>query len=383
MRGHEEVVDGVPRGLAVAAGVVWRLALLVVAGVVVLSVLLRLRLVVVPLVVAVALAAVLAGETARLSRLLPRSVAALLVTVSATALLGAVVWWVVRAVRGQWDELVAGVSSGVDEVQQLLTERGVDTASIEQLQEQVLQALGDNQDKVASGVLSGATVLAEVLAGLALVVVLLFFLLRDGPAMWLWALRQLPQPGRVDVAGRAALGTLAGYLRGTAVLGAFDAVGIGTALAVLGVPLAVPLAALVFLGGFVPLVGATLTGAVAVLVALVAKGPVTAGLVLAAVVVVQQLESQVLAPVVLGRTLELHPVAVVVALSTGGVLAGILGAAAAVPLTASAWAVVRALRADDGAGAERREEATGAVADLSYPDDDVPARAATGPPGAT
>jgi predicted PurR-regulated permease PerM len=383
VRGHEEVVDGVPRGLAVAAGVVWRLALLVVAGVVVLSVLLRLRLVVVPLVVAVALAAVLAGETARLSRLLPRSVAALLVTVSATALLGAVVWWVVRAVRGQWDELVAGVSSGVDEVQQLLTERGVDTASIEQLQEQVLQALGDNQDKVASGVLSGATVLAEVLAGLALVVVLLFFLLRDGPAMWLWALRQLPQPGRVDVAGRAALGTLAGYLRGTAVLGAFDAVGIGTALAVLGVPLAVPLAALVFLGGFVPLVGATLTGAVAVLVALVAKGPVTAGLVLAAVVVVQQLESQVLAPVVLGRTLELHPVAVVVALSTGGVLAGILGAAAAVPLTASAWAVVRALRADDGAGAERREEATGAVADLSYPDDDVPARAATGPPGAT
>jgi predicted PurR-regulated permease PerM len=117
-------------------------------------------------------------------------------------------------------------------------------------------------------------------------------------------------------------------------------------LLLLGVPLAVPLAALVFLGGFIPLIGATLTGAVAVLVALVTEGPVTAGLVLLAVVVIQQVEGQVLAPVVLGRTLELHPVAVTAALTTGAVLGGVLGAAASVPLVAALWAVVRALRPD-------------------------------------
>ncbi|HWG94901.1 MAG TPA: AI-2E family transporter, partial [Mycobacteriales bacterium] len=128
--------------------------------------------------------------------------------------------------------------------------------------------------------------------------------------------------------------------------GAFDAVGIGLALLLLQVPLAVPLAALVFLGGFVPLVGATLTGAVAVLVALVANGPVTAGLVLVAVAVVQQVESQVVAPVVLGRTLELHPVAVTASLTAGAVLGGVLGAAASVPVVAALWAVVRALRED-------------------------------------
>jgi putative heme transporter len=331
----------------VAAGVAWRVLLLALAGGLVGLIALRLRLVVVPFVIAVALTAILWRQTTQLARVMPRSLAALVVTLSATTVLGGAIYLVVRAVWAQWDELVESTSAGIEEVQDLLARLGVDRNRLEELQQQAVDAVQDNQDRITAGVLSGASVLAEVVVGLILTVVILFFCLRDGSAMWAWAVRQIPQLGaRVDLGGRAALGTLAGYLRGTAILGAFDAVFIGLALVLLGVPLAVPLAALVFLGGFIPLVGATLTGAVAVLVAFVANGPVTAGLVLLAVVVVQQVESQVVAPVVLGRTLELHPVAVTVSLTAGAVLGGVLGAAASVPLVAALWAVVRVLRGD-------------------------------------
>jgi predicted PurR-regulated permease PerM len=337
----------VPQLLVVAAGVAWRLLLLAVVGVLLGYVALRLRLVVIPFLLAVALAAVLWDLTSRLARAMPRSAAALVVTLGSTTLLGAVIYFVVRAVTDQYDELVESTTAGLDEVQALLGRFGVDRLQIDDLQEQALQALQDNQERITAGVLSGASVLAEVVGGLLLTVVLLFFCLRDGRVMWEWAVRLVPRIGpTVDVGGRAALGTLSAYLRGTAILGAFDAVLIGLALLLLGVPLAVPLAALVFLGGFIPLVGATLTGAVAVLVALVTEGPVTAGLALLAVIVVQQVESQVLGPVVLGRTLELHPVAVTASLTAGAVLGGVLGAAASVPVTAAMWAVVRALRPD-------------------------------------
>ena len=337
----------VPTGLAVAAGVAWRLVLLAVVAYVLGRIALELRLIVIPFVLAVALAAVLWDATTVLARVLPRPLAALLVTLASTSVLGGVIYFVVRAVLDQYDELVLSTTAGIDQVQDLLASLGLDQLRLDALQDQGLQALEDNQARITAGVLSGATVLAELVAGLLLTVVLLFFCLRDGRAMWEWTVRLVPRAGaRVDVGGRAALGTLSAYLRGTAILGTFDAVFIGLALLVLGVPLAVPLAALVFLGGFIPLVGATITGAVAVLVALVTEGPVTAGLVLLAVVVVQQVESQVVTPVVLGRTLELHPVAVTAALTAGAVLGGVLGAAASVPLLAAAWAVVRALRPD-------------------------------------
>ena len=332
----------------VAAGLAWRLLLLLAVGLLLGLVALRLRLVVLPLLLAVALAAILDGQTRALAKVLPRSVAALLVTLSATVLLGSSIFLVVRAVTDQWDDLVASTALGVDEVQDLLARVGLDRSQLEDLQVQAVSALQDNQERITAGLLSGAGIVAELATGLLLTVVLLFFCLRDGRQMWTWSVHQVPRIGaQVDLAGRAALGTMAGYLRGTAILGTFDAVLIGLALLVLGVPLVVPLAALVFLGGFVPLVGATLTGAVAVLVALVTEGPLTAWLVLLAVVVVQQVESQAVAPVVLGRTLELHPVAVTTSLTAGAVLGGVLGAAISVPLLAALWAVVRALRPDD------------------------------------
>lgn len=337
----------VPDSLVVAAGVAWRLLLLSVVAVILGLVALRLRLIVIPFVLAIALAAILGRQTSMLARFLPRSVAALFVTLLSTSLLGGVIYLVVREVREQYDELATSTQAGIEEVQTFLTRAGIDADRLAEFQEQAVTALTNNQDRITAGVLSGASVLAELVTGLLLTVVLLFFCLRDGRQMWEWAVRLVPGVGpSLDLGGRAALGTLSGYLRGTALLGAFDAVFIGLALLLLGVPLAVPLAALVFLGGFIPLIGATLTGAVAVLVALVTVGPVTAGLVLLAVIVVQQVESQALGPVVLGRTLELHPVAVTASLTAGAVLGGVLGAAASVPVVAAGWAVVRALRPD-------------------------------------
>jgi predicted PurR-regulated permease PerM len=337
----------VPGGLATAAAFAWRLLLVIAATYVVAYVLLRVRLVVVPLVLGAAIAALLYRQVDWLDRhRLPRSLSALLVTLGWTlGLIGALVL-VGMTVSEEVDELTAGISGGLERLRDYLAGFGVDALRLSQLQESAAQALRDNQQTLTTGVVTGATVVAELLAGFFLFVVVLFFLLRDGRGIWAWALARLPGDKRdpVDAGGRAALTTLAAYLRGTAIIASVDAVVIGIALALLGVPLVVPLAVLVFLGAFIPVVGSSLAGAVAVLVALVSEGPITAGLTLAAVVIVQQVEGDVLAPVVFGRALSLHPLVVVVALTGGAVVGGILGAAASVPLVAAVWAVIRAVR---------------------------------------
>lgn len=339
----------VPGGLATAAAFAWRLLLVLVASYVVAYVLLQVRLVVIPLVLGAAIAALLYKQVDWLDRhRLPRSLSALLVTLGWTlGLIGAVVM-VGMTVSADVDELTAGISGGLERLRDYLATLGVDALRLSQLQASATDALRENQQSLTTGVLTGATLVAEFLAGFFLFVVVLFFLLRDGRGIWGWVLDRLPDDkrGSVDAGGRAALTSLAAYLRGTAIIATVDAVVIGIALALLGVPLVVPLALLVFLGAFIPVVGSSLAGAVAVLVALVSEGPLTALLALAAVVVVQQVEGDVLAPVVFGRALSLHPLVVVVSLTGGAVVGGVLGAAAAVPLVASGWAVLRALRPD-------------------------------------
>jgi predicted PurR-regulated permease PerM len=175
----------------------------------------------------------------------------------------------------------------------------------------------------------------------------LFFFLRDGAQVWRFLCRLLPLPTRVPVAraGHYSWHTLGSYVRATVLVAFVDAVGIGIGLAILRVPLAVPLSALVFLGAFIPVIGATLTGTVAVLVALVTQGPVTALIVLGVVIGVQQLEGHVLQPLIMGRAVALHPLAVILAIATGVVVAGIVGALVAVPLLAVANTAVRYLTA--------------------------------------
>jgi len=200
----------------------------------------------------------------------------------------------------------------------------------------------------------GATAAAQVAASILIAFVLLFFMLKDGRAMWQWTLRACPARFRraLDEAAEAGWGTLVSYVRGIVVIALVDAVGIGVALALIGVPLALPLALLTFIAAFVPIIGATVAGAAAVLVAFVTNGPGDALLVLVAVIVVQQAEGNLLQPLIQGRALDLHPAVVLVAVTAGTLLGGIAGAAVAVPLVAVAnrvTAVVRATPPDEPA----------------------------------
>lgn len=194
--------------------------------------------------------------------------------------------------------------------------------------------------------MTGGVLVAEIAAGALLAVVLLFFFVHDGRRMWFWAVQQLPvgHQGDADAIGRRVWSTTAGYVRGVVVIAVVDALLIGLALLVIGVPLVLPLMVLTFLGAFLPLVGAVLAGAVAALVALVTEGVLAAGLVLVAIIVIQQLEGDLLYPVVVGRAIALHPAAIVVVLTAGGVLAGIVGVLVAVPVAAGVWTAITYLR---------------------------------------
>ncbi|MGZ4549467.1 MAG: AI-2E family transporter, partial [Blastococcus sp.] len=178
----------------------------------------------------------------------------------------------------------------------------------------------------------------EVITGLLLTLFTLFFFLKDGRSIWLWLVGLFPRESRayVDEAGRRSWRTLISYVRATAGVALVDAIGIGTGLAILGVPLVIPLAALVYLGAFIPILGSFLAGSVAVLVALVSKGPLTALITLAVVVLVMQLEGHVLQPLLLGRAVRVHPLAVVLSIAGGFLIAGIFGALIAVPAVACA-----------------------------------------------
>ena len=202
-----------------------------------------------------------------------------------------------------------------------------------------------NQASITAGALTTAAAVGEIVTESLLVVFTLIFFLQGGGSIWQFLLGAIPAPSRsrADVAGRRALAALVSYVRATAVVAVVDAVAIGIGLTVLGVPLAVPLAALVFLGAFVPIVGAVIAGGVAVLIALVAQGPITALIVLAIIIAIMQLESHVLQPLLLGRAVKLHPLAVVLAIATGLLVAGIAGALLAVPLLAVLNSGIRSL----------------------------------------
>ena len=201
---------------------------------------------------------------------------------------------------------------------------------------------------ITSGAITTAATVGEIFAEMLLVLFALAFLLYDGPRIWQFLIRVVPDGPRrrVDVAGRRSLAALVSYVRATGAVAVVDAIGIGVGLAVLRVPLAVPLAALVFICAFVPIFGAVVAGAVAVLIALVANGPLTAVIVLIIVIAVNQLESHILQPFLLGRAVKLHPLAVVLAIAAGLLVAGIAGALLAVPLLAVLNSAIRSLRSE-------------------------------------
>jgi predicted PurR-regulated permease PerM len=375
--------DGLPPGVRVAGAWAWRLILFVATAYVLLRLIGMLRIVVIPVVVALLLAAMFQPVVAALRRRgLNRSIAAALVLVGGLVVVFGGLGLIVQTFISQFDDLSTQVREGLDEVQSWLA-RGplhISQTQISDGIDSLQQRLSDNQGMLTSGALSTATTVGEVVAGFFLILFTLFFFLRDGDRIWRFICRLLPRPARLPVAraGHYSWHTLVSYVHATVLVAFVDAVGIGIGLAVLRIPLALPLAALVFLTAFIPVIGATLSGAVAVLVALVTQGPVSALILLAIVIGVQQLEGHILQPLIMGRAVALHPLAVILAIATGIVTAGIVGGLVAVPLLAVGNTAVRYLVAhptgeptpddtapgteptdDDEAAAEKAGEAAG------------------------
>jgi putative heme transporter len=330
--------------------------LVVAAGVYLLGVLAaRLAPLAIAIAVTLFLAALLDPLVRTLRRLqFPRSLAALTAVVILLGSLAGAVVLVWSLTADQFANLSQELGQGLRRTREFLT--SALPISPEQLDRWTERALSGLRQGGADPVAAFSSA-AEVAGAVLLVIVLLFFLLKDGRSMWAWCLSRVSDRSRPAMAdaGSAGWRTLVGYSRGTVIIATVDAVGIGLALVLLGVPLAFPLALITFLGGFVPIIGATVAGCVAVLVALAAKGPTTALLVLAAVIVVQQVEGNLLEPLVMKRQVRLHPVVVLVAVTAGTLFGGVAGAFVSVPITAVLYRVI------DTIAAHRRQTATGAT----------------------
>jgi len=329
----------VPRPVRVAAEWSWRL--LVIAGAVVAVLLLmnRMKLVFLAVFVGLLLSALLAPGvrwTQRLTRG-SRGLATALVLLVGLAGLAGIAALLTLEISGTFSDLSSQFSAGLTQIRVFVRDNfGIDDVTLQDYVQRAWKTLQDNRSSLLSGALSGATLALEVLSGAAVAFFTTVFFLLDGERIWGWCVSLLPRPSQADVrtVGARCWLVLTAYVRGTVLIAFTDGVAIGLAVAALGVPLAVPLGVLVFFGAFVPIVGAFVTGFVAVVVALAAKGLFAAVAVLVAILVVQQVEGHILQPLVMGRFVSLHPLGVVLAVTAGSVLAGLVGAVVAVPAAA-------------------------------------------------
>src|SRR3954453_10641112 len=331
---------GVPSGLRTAAAWSWRFIVVVAGFYVLLYAASYVAVVVVPVIVALMLAALLQPGAANLVRHgWPHSLAAFSMLIVGLGVVAGIITLVVERFSAGFSDLAQQVSEGLSQVQSFVVRTfPITRGQLEDAVSQFQQTLVDNKDTLASGALTTAATVGEVITGFFLALFTLFFFLKDGRSIWLWMVGLLPRDSRayLDEAARRAWRTLISYVRATVVVALVDAIGIGIGLAILGVPLVILLAALVFLGAFIPIIGSFLAGSVAVLVALVSKGPIIALIALAVVLLVMQVEGHILQPLLLGRAVRVHPLAVVLSIAAGLLIAGIFGALIAVPTVACA-----------------------------------------------
>ena len=370
----------------------WRLLVIMAALVALVWLIKHLEFIVVPVALATMVTAMLVPIVDWLDRRgMPRGVAVFLVILTGFVVVGGLLTFVVTQFIEGAPALVTEVTRSINSIREWLT-TGIfshfSSDQIDKLSRGAIDALQNNQDKLTSGVFTTAGTITEIVTGALLMFFTLIFLLHGGRNIYAFSTKVFPAGVRERVrdAGRAGFQSLIGYVRATFLVALVDAVGIGTGLAIMGIPLALPLASLVFLGAFVPLVGAVIAGGLAVIVALIAKGWVFALITFGLIIAVQQLESHVLQPLVMGRAVSVHPLAVVLAIAAGTVLAGIVGALLAVPLVAFLNSSVRVLLADDPAAEERALEAEVGPAIKATPDDlskDDASAATPDPPGAT
>ena len=322
------------------------------AGVALLWVMKKLEIIVVPVLLALMISALLVPAVDWLDRRgLPRGGGVAVVLLGGFAILGGILAFVIIQFVYGLPDLTEQVTRSIESTRRWLIEgpahlRG---EQIDNAGNAAIQALHNNQAKLTSGALSTAATLTELVTAAVLVLFTLIFFLYGGRNIWQYVTKIFPADtrDRVREAGCAGYGSLIGYVRATFLVALTDAAGVGTGLAIMGIPLALPLASLVFLGAFIPLVGAVIAGFLAVIVALLAKGIVYALITLGLLVAVNQLEAHLLQPLVMGRAVSIHPLGVVLAISTGGVLAGIVGALLAVPTVAFLNNAIQVLLAPD------------------------------------
>ncbi|WP_336111736.1 AI-2E family transporter [Streptomyces sp. PTD9-10] len=341
--------EAVPWGVRVAAEAGWRLLVLAGTVWVLMRVISAVQLVVFAFVIALLITALLQPTVARLRRRgVPRGPATAMTAILGFVIMGLMGWFVTWQVMENIDTLSTQIQSGIDDLRNWLLKSPfhVTDKQINQIAKNLREAIGANADQITSAGLEGVQVIVEALTGILLVFFSTLFLLYDGERIWQWFLKLVPAAARPGVAGAGprAWRTLTAYVRGTVLVALIDAIFIGIGIYFLNVPMAVPLAVFIFLFSFIPLVGAVASGALAVIVALVTQGVFAAVMTLAVVLAVQQIEGHVLQPFILGRAVRVHPLAVVLTVATGGMVAGIGGAVVAVPLVAVTNTVVGYLR---------------------------------------
>ena len=341
----------VPWGLDLAAAWAWRVLVIAGAGYVVFWLLGYFAVITLPLVVALLISALVIPLVDVMHRAgLPRGLASLIVVLGGLAAVAVLLTFVGQQVAGGASDLADSTVEGLGEIKDWLKDGPLHASDsqidgyIEQIQDAISERSKDGE--VLTQVTELGATLGHVVAGFFIVLFSTFFFLSDGERIWSWAVRLAPRAARerVDSSGRVAWISLTQFVRATVIVALVDALGIMIGAAIIGVPFVLAIGVLVFLGAFVPLVGATVAGSVAVLVALVDQGPLAALAMLAVVIGVQQLEGHILQPFLMGRWVSLHPLGVIVAIGLGVIVGGVAGALVAVPA---------------GGGAERGRAAPG------------------------
>lgn len=345
--------EAVPSALRIAGAWSWRLLVVAGALAVLLFLIAQLRIIVIPLMVAALLTALLIPLVEWLQRhRWPRGLAVACSVVLLLSVVTALFWLAVAQIRDGYPALQQRAVDSYAGLRQFLLESPLHLteADLSRYTDTVVQAIQQDTQQIVSGALSVGSSLGHLVVGLLLTIFATIFLLFDGARIWRWIVGIFPRRARpaVDGSGRAGWVTLGNFVRVQMVVAAIDAVGIGLGAFILGLfyggfPLVVPIAVLVFLGSFIPVVGAVTTGAIAVLVALIALGPIPAVIMLAIVLAVQQLEGHVLQPFIMGTAVKVHPLAVVLAVAGGSIVAGIPGALFAVPVVAFLNVAIKAV----------------------------------------
>lgn len=334
-----DLADSVPRGLRVATAYAWRFLVLAAAVGVLIWVVIQLKLLVIPLLIAILVAALTwPAFSLMLRQRWPRWLAIVITVLGTIAIVTGLLWLAVWQISLEWGSVRDRTQVGIEQFRQYLID-GPLHLTADQIDDSLTQGLDflrQQAEVLWTGALAVGSTLGHVLTGLLLTLFILLCVLADGGGIWRWTTRLFPKAARpaVDGAGRAGWRTVVTYARTQLLVASIDAVGIGVGAFFLGVPLAIPIGVLVFLGAFIPFVGAIVTGAVAVFIALVYNGPWIAFWMLVVVLGVQQLESHVLQPILMGSAVKVHPLAVVLVVAGGAMVGGIAGALFAVPLAA-------------------------------------------------